>query len=113
MIDKPFQHVEYLTFINEDMFPSPEPFGGTELEIALQNHFPPSLQCIWMNRFISTKLLISTCFYRLTLVLKIHLHQLIQPLQLTSDIFDLNPEREITLDEQFEQLEIPFEESDL
>ena len=34
------------------------------------------------------------------------------PLPLASDIFNINSEREITLDDQIEQLEIPFDESE-
>ena len=50
-IDEPVQHGEHLTVITEDMFPSPDPFEGTELESALQQSVP-SFPTIHLNESV-------------------------------------------------------------
>ena len=103
------------------MFPSPETFDYPELARAPQHSVPTfapmhSHESVYFDELMDQPMRTSNDACTQNLSEPVHTAPAMTqfaPLPLASDIFDIHLEREITLDNQIEQLEIPFDESDV
>ena len=119
-IDEPVQGGEHLTLITEDMSLSTERFDYPELARAPQHSvstFPTMNfhKSVYFDELMDQPMRTSESNDAGTQNLSEPVHTApamtqFAPLPLALDIFDINPEREITLDDQIEQPEIPFDD---
>jgi hypothetical protein len=121
-IDEPVKSGENLKIITADMFTSPDQYDSDIFDNASSQLVPsfPSLNfhdSIYFDEPVDSQPIShqhesSTQYFDEPVTTCPAMSQF-EPMKFASDIFDIQPEREITLEEEIEQLECPFIDDDL